>query len=501
MNAGGQTREGGLVSQVLAVVAAGGALIGWVAVVGGIVEYARFRAAGIPSPAQSASLLQREALIAEGLAALVPMFAVALTAAASTYVLVRAVMPALPHLRQASQRRPAWPWLARHVAKSRRTGPGWWRTTLLIVSRGSTIVALLLLLGSCVILSVRTPGPYEVLLALALIPTAWFVVVRGWLASPVSTAALVFSTLVLYGGVVTFMEALGKRTGEFDTVIVTRHGLETVSGFYLARSGNHVYVAVFPAKTSSAPGRTKKSLANPTDQFAILAIPEGQVETIDIGPAIQLKDGSGHGKAAVTQPPGPTEEQGKIKIINGTREVGTGSATFHNTANNTTVTITKTTNNNSTIVTRSSTTVNTSPPPPPQTSTLQMYATDEIVPASNHFCFPIGSGNSDISVRLVFVAPTLPSPDEVFADREVTEIAAHTREKLWVGLTPAVRRRLRNGRRLPVNVRIMARTPTGTEAKSAYHLELQQSEARPLPNGPSWEATQEDSETCPAYAR
>jgi hypothetical protein len=82
MSAGGQNREGALMSHALAVVAAGGALIGWVALVGGIIEYARFHGAGIPSPAQSASLLQREALIAEGLAALVPMFAVALTAAA-----------------------------------------------------------------------------------------------------------------------------------------------------------------------------------------------------------------------------------------------------------------------------------------------------------------------------------------------------------------------------------------------------------------------------------
>ncbi len=506
MNAGGQNR--GLTSHVLAIVAAGGALIGWVALVGGIMEYARFSAAGIPSPAQSASLLQREALIAEGLAALAPLFAIALTAAASTYVLMRAVTRALPHLQPVSQRHPAWPWLARQLATSRRAGPGWWRTTLSILSRGSTIVALVLF-GSCVIVCVHVVvGPYEVLLALVLVPTAWFVVRRSWLTSPSSTAALVFAALVLYGGVVAFMQALGKRSGGFDTVIVTRHGLETVSGFYLARSGNHVYVAVFPAKTSSATGgdggakTAKKSLANPTDKFAILAIPEGQVETIDIGPAIQLKEGSaGKGKAAITQAPGPKEEAGIVKVVDGKHEVNSGPATFHNAVSDTTTTITKTTNNNNTMIV--TTTVNASPPLPPQTQppTLQVYATDEIVPASDHFCFPIGSGNSDVAVRLVFVAPTLAPPARVFARRQTPELAAYAREKLRVALTPAVQQRLRNGRRLPVSVWIVARAPTGAETKAAYHLELQQPGGRPLPNGPSWETAPEDSEACPAHAR
>jgi hypothetical protein len=62
---------------VVAVIAAGGALAGWIAVVGAVREYARFSDAGIPSPAQTASLFPREALLGEGLTTVAPIIGIA----------------------------------------------------------------------------------------------------------------------------------------------------------------------------------------------------------------------------------------------------------------------------------------------------------------------------------------------------------------------------------------------------------------------------------------
>jgi hypothetical protein len=123
-----------------------------------------------------------------------------------------------------------------------------------------------------------------------------------------------------------------------------------------------------------------------------------------------------------------------------------------------------------------------------------VFALDEVVPASDHFCFRVGASNSDETLGLTFKAPTLERPDRTFAQRKVA-IAAHAQRTLRISLTRAVQDRLRNGQRLPVDVSIVADAPSG-RITVAYHLQLLQPGGTPLPAGPSWEAPQ-DSERCP----
>src|SRR5947208_686035 len=84
-------RASGVFRNLLTVVSAGAALVGWIAVVGAAREYERFKAAGIPSPEQTASLFPRDALIGEGLTAIAGTLILGLFLSAVVYVIVRAL--------------------------------------------------------------------------------------------------------------------------------------------------------------------------------------------------------------------------------------------------------------------------------------------------------------------------------------------------------------------------------------------------------------------------
>lgn len=454
-------------SHALAIIGAGGALVGWVAVVGAIREYARFTAAGIPSPAQTTSLFPRDALVGEGLSVLIRMLLVCLPASSVAYMAVRLyTSPTRSHPRRSTyhgtyglsnprgKRRRLDGWLARQLRRL------WdWLTTEWIAVGWA--VGVITFLGYVVMGLLFAFGRWEALAAGALALAAGLLFGLRWLGGAGAAALVVFAVLVIDGGVAAFGQQLGERDGDFDSVIVHRSdGLETVSGFYLTRAGGDVYVAVIPA------GRRWRSHAK---SFAILAIPEGQVETLDIGPDYHLHKGGfeARGHPAVTK---AAEPSGKniYEVKNGQFEKKErvrreGSDISSTTTKNAGITIT---NNTTTINDNEA-----EPAPSSIQPVVQVYGLSALVPVGDHFCFPVGAANTQESVRLVFTAPTLGSESKDFAFRQLN-LGPRGRQSLSIGLTPPLQRRMQDHMPLSVDVKITASTAAGAEATTAYHLRL-----------------------------
>lgn len=452
-------------THVLAVVGAGGALVGWLAVVGGIREYARFEAAGIPSPAQTASLLPRETLIADGLSALAPTLAIASVLGLIVYIATRGWVHRFRYKPITRYRKGALP-------------PAELASVLVAsaIIAGSLIFAFVYELGT--VAAILTVGVVSVVAAIAFL--AFRLGAVG--ASPIAAAATVAVVAILNGGAAAFIQPLTSSDGKFDTALVTRRGLEPVTGFYLTRSGGHVYVLVLPAA---------KNHAEHSKRFSILAVPESEVELVEIGPSYKLRDGRpvepGAKVTKLPDPVGPT-------IYPPGSNVATSKTTNYS---NTTTTINNTTtNNNSTNSSNShNSTITTTtvfnqvaPTPLPELeSVAQLFALDKIVPAKNHFCFAVGASNAPESLRLRFYAPTMPPGRRAFTQIQTTSAPRHGRALLTVPLSAAVRGRLRDGKRLPINVKVIATSPGRTRSQTAYHLELQEPGGVPQPRGATWE--------------
>jgi hypothetical protein len=492
VNTDGEGHGGRILSQALAVVAAGGALLGWVALVGGIREFARFRAAGIPSPAQTASLLPRETLIADGLSALLPGLAIALGLGILTYVWARKAAPRLRWERPAPPSLPAETWarIVKRIRKARGAAPRPpnprgkrgvperrpLKRVRLYLTRPAmrSTIALVGTLVGCISVDwyYKSFGGRQAVLGVVLAAVVWSAFRSRWLRNPFAAAATVLLVTLINGGAAAFLDPLGSRDGEFDSVIVTRRGLETVSGFYLARSGGHVYVAVRPAKSTSRDADTKR-----VHRFAILAIPESQVELVQIGPAYSLRKGrttNPRTSVVVTQLPRP--EGPELFQMQGERSKQTASFT----ATNTTTTITKSTTNNNVTVT--TTVVNEGPQrsPPPTLPVVQTFAPGGVLPASDHFCFPIGAAYRDATIGLRFSAPTLEARGHAFRTIPDFRLGAHQRRGEFVALDSEIERRLRVAKSVPMNVKITAASGEGTESTVTYRFKLQRPTRRAL---------------------
>jgi len=220
-----------------------------------------------------------------------------------------------------------------------------------------------------------------------------------------------------------------------------------------------VYVAVIPA------GRRLSSHAK---SFAILAIPEYQVETIDIGPDYHLHRGGFEARArpSVTKaakPSGKNIYEVKSDHLEKTKRVQETSGSSSTTSKNGSITIT---NNTTTIVDDEAEVAPTSTQP-----VVQVYGLSELVPVGDHFCFPVGAANTQENVRLTFTAPTLGVRGKDFAYRQLN-LGPRGRQSLTIGLTPALQRRMQDHSPLSVDVKIAARTAAGAEATTAYNLRL-----------------------------
>ncbi len=470
VGADGKGRGGRLLSQALAVIAAGGALLGWVALVGGIREYARFRAAGIPSPAQTASLLPRGTLIADGLSALLPALAIAVALGLLVYVWARAAAPRVrwEHTVPSSLPAKAWVRIVKGVRTGRRASRILTRARLVLTrpATRSTIVLMGTLAGWVSVDFYYGWGVREAALGLVLACLLWSAFRRRWLRSPVAAASMVLLVTLVNGGAAAFLQPLDSRDGEFESVIVTRRGLETVSGFYLTRSGGEVYVAVLPAKNTG-----RETHARPVNKFAILEIPESEVELVQIGPIYSLRSGrttSPKISAVVTQlrePEGPGLLQ-----IHGDETPKQNGTTANSTTTSTTTTINKSTNNNTTIT---ATVVNEgiqqSRVPPP---VIQTFAPNAAVPASDHFCFPIGAAYREATIGLRFSVPTLEARGHAFREIPDFSLGAHQRQDLFVALDSEIVRHLHDGQSVPVNAKVTATSNEGRESTVTYRFNL-----------------------------
>jgi hypothetical protein len=420
-------------------------------VVGAVREYARFRDAGIPAPAQTASLFPREALIGEGLTTLAPILGIAIMASLLSYLGARAFnfwTSGGPH----PSRRPVWgnqepryTWLT--MAAVAMTG----------VCIGGLVIALVIWLLGLVLL----------------LPVLPIVFVLFWirlLRTPFAAAVVVFLALAVYGGLVSFWAQLVEANPTFNSVTITRHGLETLSGFYLTRSGGNVYIAVLPRQVRKGKRR-----------FAVLSVPESEVIVISLGPEYQVTNGTVAlpKKEAQKKPrlsrapePGPASEPARVT----TTERGKSAH----------ITTEDESEHAGTEGHHEHTTPEPSTPPHSRTPKpeIHVFALDELVPSREHFCFPIGTGRTAATLVLAFTVPQI--SHKPFYKTHL-RLGPSSERPVRVPVNRKLLRVLRSGALVPVEVAIAAVAGT-TTTSGLDTLELQDPGGIPLgPRVPSWE--------------
>jgi hypothetical protein len=414
-------------------------------------EYARFRDAGIPSPAQTASLVPREALIGEGLTTLAPILGIAGIASLLSYLGARAFNfwtsggPRPPRRPVWRNPEPSYMWLMMAAVAMTGVGIG-----------GLVIAHVIWLLG-----------------LVLLLPVLLIVFVLFWirlLRTPFGVAVVVFLALAVYGGIVSFLAQLVEANPTFNSVTVTRRGLETVSGFYLARSGGNVYIAVLPRQIRKGKRR-----------FAVLSVPESEVVLISLGPEYQVTNGTVAlpKKEAHKQPrlsrapePGPASEPARVTTTEQVKPTHT------------------TTEDESEHAGTEGHNEHTTPEPstPPDSRTpkpeIHVFALDELVPSREHFCFPIGAGRTAATLVVAFTAPQI--SHEPFYETQLT-LGPNAERPVRVPVNRDLLKVLRGGALVPVEVAITATAGTATTS-GRYTLELQDPRGIPLgPGAPSWE--------------
>jgi hypothetical protein len=417
----------------------------------------------MPSPIETASLFPREALIGEGLSALSPLLIVGAVFAGLVYVTLRVIAAPNPTISSGTS-------IVRATADGDEPNgddPGIHRDTnddpttrnetdstldtddktdQASAERRlfpATIVTLFTAAGCALLAGFVSPFA---LLALILALVVWIAVSQGWITTPLAAAAAAFLTIACAGGIAKFWSQWDEHDPKFDSVIVTRNeGREPITGFYITRSGGNVYVAVYPQATSRHLGR-----------FAIVSVPDDQVTTIVIGPEYGLSRGSVHKptpKLPITHTLTP---KGKaISPVNSQPKSSEGNSGPQK-ANQ------------------------------PKSSiqpSVRVFALDELVPNSDHFCFPVGTMGTAETLRLTFSAPELGAAGTRFATPPAFELGQDANEVVTVHLPQLVRERLRAGRLLPIDVEIVAKA-NGNTVSTEYRLELLQPRGHRLRDTP-----------------
>jgi len=452
-------------SHALAIVAAGGAIVGWIAVAGAVREYARLSAAGVPVAQQTVSFFPREVLFGEGLALLSVLALVSIAASAVCYAAVRTLItPAsssvlitpLPTPRsRVRDRMPITGWRLPREEKRVMT------PLVLGIAGVGGIVASWVLFGF---------NWWEIATAFIVIAAAvpfWM----DWLEGPPAAALVVFAAVFLGGGFAAFGSELASKSGDFDSVVVQRRGLEPVSGFYLTRSNGEVYVAALP--TRQAAHRTKH------DKFAVIAVPEGEVETVDIGPSYALH--AGHVPQQTVKVSEVAEPKGKsiVSIEGGSitktrrerREEAEREEREELEGQPPTSTTSTTNNGGAVTITNETTTIQQSAPPAAGATApvVQLYAPAPLTPTGSSFCLTIGAANTAENVHVVFTAPTLGAEGRDFYQLR-RSFGPRGRQTAPIPLGALVHS-LSTTALLPVDVKISA-SHDGVEATTAYHLRL-----------------------------
>jgi hypothetical protein len=304
----GDSIRGFSTAAVLEVVAAGAGLAGWVVVVGGAHMWARLDAAHF-APTPSVAFQPREALLVEGLRALLfPLVAGAFVAVIGWYTWSPPPSVAPPEedfeaafqrwLRTDQGRNETALWWADRPPTSQqldplpdlrtryaqrveaKTAPGddlegsrvrdlW---TFIIRSPGLLIVGIVALLAAGVYIITKYHG-LSILWTLLLTVA---VVIGGFFAVPLSTSRrgrslILFAGVVLWAGAADILLVSGIRHPKFDLALVVRKtDHSSVAGFFVARKDGDVYLA--------------KKLET-LSQYRILMIPKEDVDSFSFGPS------------------------------------------------------------------------------------------------------------------------------------------------------------------------------------------------------------------------
>jgi len=278
----GQNDRGGIlaaVTRVLEVVGAVAGMTGWVALMGGAHEYARFDSAGVPNPVRVASELSRAQLLGQGLQALALPLAIGIALAAIAYLW-------MPRRQELVER-----------DLGRRDDHAEYRRELRAFRRRqATFLSMLLSLLAAVTAGVAAlaDAPEFTLVFLATFLAFVAVAIVAHAGTPASGAIAAFITAVGVGGIiVTAIQVVDPET-RLDRVVVDRTDQRpTVSGFFLGRGGGDVHVAVLPDEENARAGDAPLS---------VLTIPKDQVESIVIGAPVELAGGKVKG-GRVGDPP------------------------------------------------------------------------------------------------------------------------------------------------------------------------------------------------------
>jgi hypothetical protein len=262
------------VAPVLAAIATGIGVLGFVTFVGGAVQYGRFRAAGL-SAEDAVAVVPTQSLVVIGAAALVPAVAVALVFVGLLF-LVRVVAGGLGGPPGGAAAPPGG-------APAAAAAPS------VLAQQGNRVRGVLmfgymaLALGAAY-LSTLAPGSRDVLIVLlglflALLTAAVARVTDRF--TYIAAATLVASGLFL--GVVNVVHAYDNS--DVRPVAVVRQNKQALIGFFIAEGGNRVYIGRLEFK--KARGQTPQIEKR---RSRIMAIDKAQISDISIGAPVDAND-------------------------------------------------------------------------------------------------------------------------------------------------------------------------------------------------------------------
>jgi hypothetical protein len=302
-------------SALLEIVAAGAAITGWVAVVGGAHMFARLEAAHF-SPSPSVAFQPRQALLVEGLRTLLfPLLAAAFIASIGWYTWNPPAPDAPPeedfesafrewlHTDEGRLETALW-WserepgtggnplpelrsiYARRILDPSRTAPGddvkaiRFRNVrrmgdFLLQSREFLVVAVITLLSAAIYIFAKYDG-WSILWALCVAVAA---VTAGFFAVPRSQtqrgrALALFAIVLLSVGAANILLASGKKHPTFDLALVVRKKHTALAGFFVAKNDGDVFIA--------------QKLEGDGRKFRVVMIPKDDIQSFSYGPAREV---------------------------------------------------------------------------------------------------------------------------------------------------------------------------------------------------------------------
>lgn len=302
-------------SGLLEIVAAGAAITGWVAVVGGAHMWARLEAAHF-SPSPSVAFQPREALLVEGLRTLLfPLLAAAFIAFLGWYTWSPPAPDAPPeedfetafrewlHTEEGRYETALW-WAerppgtggnplpdlrsiyAKRFVDPPGTAPGddvkavRFRNAravggFLMQSTEFFVGAVILLVAAAIYIFAKYDGLsilWALMVAIAAVTAGFFAVPRS--QTQRGRALVLFAIVLLSVGAANILLASGKKHPTFDLALVVRKEHTDLAGFFVARNDGDVFLA--------------QKLEGDGRKFRVVMIPKDDIQSFSYGPAREV---------------------------------------------------------------------------------------------------------------------------------------------------------------------------------------------------------------------